>query len=318
MDTRNLPILDCHQHFYDSRRLRYPVFEGRSLGFEELVGDYSAMPRVYLPQDYAEDIEGLNVVQTVWAEFLSVDPMGEVKWAEELAQPGGWPNGMIAQVDFLGDRVEQVLNDYAAMPHVRCVRGHLGWHPTNPLLRFAARPALLLDDAWRRGVAKLRPFGLVCEIEIFSSQLTEFASLVAANADIQFVLPVMGWPIDLSKEGELQWRSALERVSVCPNVALKIFGMECIFGLDWTKEQVRPWILRAIEAFGPSRAMFASHLPIGKLSRSAREIYEAYFEIIDDFSMAEKRQLLHDTAAAIYRLPVSAGVTGPVAPGRSA
>ena len=53
MESQGLPIIDCHQHFIDARRLRYPVFMQRSAGFEALVGDYGALPRVYLPEDYA-------------------------------------------------------------------------------------------------------------------------------------------------------------------------------------------------------------------------------------------------------------------------
>ena len=63
----SLPILDCHLHFIDAGRFRYPVFAQPSAGFEALVGDYSALPRVYLPKDYARDTGGLNVVNTVWA-----------------------------------------------------------------------------------------------------------------------------------------------------------------------------------------------------------------------------------------------------------
>ena len=65
MENQGLPIIDCHQHFIDSRRLRYPVFMQRSAGFEALVGDYSALPRAYLPEDYARDVNGLGVVETV-------------------------------------------------------------------------------------------------------------------------------------------------------------------------------------------------------------------------------------------------------------
>ena len=64
MDDAALPILDCHQHFYDARRLHYPVFAQRSAGFEALVGDYGALPRVYRPEDYAQDTAGLNVVKS--------------------------------------------------------------------------------------------------------------------------------------------------------------------------------------------------------------------------------------------------------------
>ena len=48
--------------------------------------------------------------------------------------------------------------------------------------------------------------------------------------------------------------------------------------------------------------MFASHLPICKLACSAQQLYAAYLETIAGFSVSEKRQMLHDTAAKIYRL----------------
>jgi hypothetical protein len=62
--------------------------------------------------------------------------------------------------------------------------------------------------------------------------------------------------------------------------------MECIFGLDWTVAQVRPWILATIELFGRDRCMLASHMPLCKLAGSCQELYGAYLEIIADFSMA--------------------------------
>src|SRR5262249_49713137 len=137
MSSDRPAILDCHQHFYDAKRFRYPVFETRSSGFEALVGDYSSLPRVYLPEDYARDTEGLNIVQTVWVEFISEDPSKEVRWANELAGATGRPNGTIARVDFLDPELSQVLEEYIATGQVRCVRQHLAWHPTNPALRFA-------------------------------------------------------------------------------------------------------------------------------------------------------------------------------------
>jgi predicted TIM-barrel fold metal-dependent hydrolase len=106
VENQGLPIIDCHQHFIDSRHLRYPVFMQRSAGFEALVGDYSALPKVYLPEDYARDVNGLGVVKTVWAEFISDDPMGEVTWAQELAHTTGRPQGMIGLVDFSSPEIE--------------------------------------------------------------------------------------------------------------------------------------------------------------------------------------------------------------------
>jgi len=315
MDSSDIQILDCHQHFIDARRLHYPVFAQRSAGFEALVGDYSALPRVYLLEDYERDCGALNVAGTVWAEFISDNPVSEVQWAEELVQASDRPTGMIARVEFQSPDLDRTLDSYAMMHHVRCVRQHLGWHPTNASLRFASRPDLLSDAAWRRGLESLRHRNLVCEFEIFASQLPDLAAVAAAYPDLQFVLPVMGWPIDLTNDGQAAWKRSLAKVGECPNVAVKIFALECIFGLSWTVPQVRPWILQTIDIFGPSRCMFASHMPICKLACSIEQLYAAYIEVIRDFSMSEKRQLLHDTATEVYRLPAaperSAKAVGP-------
>jgi predicted TIM-barrel fold metal-dependent hydrolase len=76
----------------------------------------------------------------------------------------------------------------------------------------------------------------------------------------------LGWPIDLTGAVHRDWKRGMKALSGCENVAVKTFGMECIFGLDWTVDQIRPWILDVIELFSPERCMFASHMPIAKLA----------------------------------------------------
>jgi predicted TIM-barrel fold metal-dependent hydrolase len=91
-------------------------------------------------------------------------------------------------------------------------------------------------------------------------------------------------------------------LSGCRNVAVKIFGMECLFGFDWTTERVRPWILETIDFFGPERCMFASHMPIGGVARSFQDFYGAYFDVVSDFSASDKQKLFHDTSTRVYKV----------------
>ena len=206
MANEALPILDCHQHFIDARRLTYPVFAQRSAGFEALVGDYAALPRVYLPQNYARDVAGLNVVATVGAEFIADHAQAELRWLSGLGAAGGHPDALIAPVDFQSPDLAGRLDLWASLGRVRAVRQHLAWHPTNPLLRYASRPDLLAHPDWRRGLARLRGRGLVCELELFSTQPPQLAAVAAAFPEIDFVLPVMGWPVDVSDAGRAAWR----------------------------------------------------------------------------------------------------------------
>ncbi|BAN27932.1 amidohydrolase family protein [Caballeronia insecticola] len=302
MNDETLAILDCHQHFYDAARLRYPVFEQRSAGFEALVGDYAAMPRVYLPDDYARDTQGFDIAATMWAEFISTDAAGEVQWANEMLDGAAHAAGMIAMIDFAAHDVARTLDQYASIERIRCVRQHIAWHPSNAALRFASRPDLMSDAQWLRGIDVLNGRAFVCELEVFAPQLRDLTTLVRAHPSIQFVLPVMGWPLDLSREGRAVWKRDLAALAASPNVALKIFGLECIFGIHWTLDVTRSWMLDAIECFGPARSMFASHMPIAKLACSFEQLYDAYLKTIAGFTLAEKRTMLHDTAARIYRI----------------
>ena len=246
-----MSIVDCHVHFIDADQFRYPIFPERSTGFEALVGDYSALPRRYLPADYLADAAGLHIDGTVCAEFMSSTPFEELRWAQSLADASGQPSGTIACVDFRDPDVEHTIEAYRALGRVRAVRQHLAWHPTSDLLRFAQAPDLLDDVDWRRGLASLRIHDLACEIEIFATQLADLTRVARNFPDLRFILPMMGWPIDLTEQGFRAWRSDMAGLARCENVAVKIFGAECIFGLNWTVPQIRPWVLtddRAIRA----------------------------------------------------------------------
>jgi predicted TIM-barrel fold metal-dependent hydrolase len=136
-------------------------------------------------------------------------------------------------------------------------------------------------------------------MEIVAPQLPDFAAPAGAYPDMQFILPLMGWPIDVTDAGHRAWKRDMKCLAAAA-MSVKIFGMECIYGLDWTIDQVRPWILDAIDLFGPQRCMFASHMPIAGLARSFQDLYGAYFNVVSDFSGSEKQKLFHDTAITVY------------------
>jgi predicted TIM-barrel fold metal-dependent hydrolase len=301
MET-DLPIVDCHVHFIDAGSLVYPHFQKIDPGFVEIVGDYSNLPRTYVVEDYLKDTEGFPIVKTVMAEFVSQDPLKEVRWAQQLADRYGHPHGIIALACPLDPRFESLLIEYKKIPNVRAIREHMLWHPDNPLKRFAKRPDLLLDPQWRAQFAKIEQYGYSWEFEIYSHQIPQAVDLAEAFPNIQMLLHPMGWPLDLSKKGFHIWKSYLKTISRCSNVAIKITALSCIFR-NWTVEQVSPWIREAIEIFTPQRSLFGSHMPIEKLdSHSFKDLYCAYQESIKDLSLEDQKAVFSDTALRWYRL----------------
>ena len=141
--------------------------------------------------------------------------------------------------------------------------------PWFPLRRFAARPDLLTDPAWRAGLSCLRGWDVACGLEVFAHQLPELLDVVRLQPDIRFTFSVLGWPLDLTAEGRERWGRGVAELSRCENVCADISAVECVLGLDWRVDVARPSIRTLIDVFGPDRCMLGSHLPIARLARGA-------------------------------------------------
>jgi predicted TIM-barrel fold metal-dependent hydrolase len=293
-----LRIFDGHVHLFDCEANTHAFLEREDPTFRTLIGDYSALPLRYLTDDYLKASASCRVEGIVWYEFLSADPVGEARWAQRLADASRLGQSMVGLVDFLDPALEERLEAYAALPNVVAVREHLGWDTGNALRRFAKRPDLLTDPAWRQGLGTLRRFGFRCGLEVFAPQLSDLHDVVRLHPEIGFTLAVMGWPLDLSPAGYARWRHDVAVLSRCANVRAEIAAIECIFGMGWRREQIAPWVLSLIEMFGPARCMFGSHMPIAGLSWGFERLYDAYQEIVAGFSQAERDDMFRGTAAA--------------------
>lgn len=93
-------VVDAHAHLYDGRALRYDIFERRDAVFEALVGDYAALPRTYLLDDYLRAARSRTVQGIVWHEFISADAEKEMAWAARLAAASDVPMALVGLVDF--------------------------------------------------------------------------------------------------------------------------------------------------------------------------------------------------------------------------
>lgn len=300
-----LKIIDSHIHFYDYTENKHTFLDEIDPNYEAFVGDYSRMARKYLPIDYLLDSKDYQIEGVIWHEFLSTDPIKEAKWAQNLVKQAAFKQAMVVLVDFLDPKLEEKLEIYSTMPNVTAVREHMVWDNTNPKKRFAKRPDLLCNATWQSRLNLLNRYNFKCGLEVFSPQLSDLIKVIQLYPQIGFTIALMGWPLDLSQEGYNCWKQDLKHLNQCENICIDISAIECIFGMDWTLEQVKPWILSAIEIFGTKRCMFGSHMPIAKLSRGFTELYSAYEKIVGDFSVKEKTELFRQVAAEWFSLEYS-------------
>ena len=93
--TAQLTIVDAHQHFWDPERNYHPWLADKLVAFR--YGDYSAIIRRYLPDDYLRDAHNYRVAGTVYieTEWDPRDPVGEMGYVKELSgsrdiRPSPW------------------------------------------------------------------------------------------------------------------------------------------------------------------------------------------------------------------------------------
>lgn len=295
------PIVDAHQHFWDPITNPHPWLKpDAKIPFR--YGDYSAIKRRYLPDDYFGDTAEHDVRQTVYVEteWDDRDPLGETAYATTIAKRFGVPNAIVAQAWLDRDDAEIVIAGQAACPLVRSVR-HKPGGPAYPDTVGSER-TLMGDERWRRGFETLKHHNLHFDLQTPWWNLPEACDLARSFPDTTIILNHAGLPSDRSAEGLTCWHGAMARLADCPNVRVKISGLGQA-GIPWTIEANR-WIVEEIVAmFGAERAMFASNFPVDSLCASFDTIYASFKQIAARYTLAQQRRLFCDTARETYRLP---------------
>ena len=272
-------VADAHFHVWDPEAHYYPwLCDPEPIAFR--YGDYRALRRRYLLDDYRADSTGWQVVKGVYveAEWDPRDPLGEMNFIAEVRK-GGFPTVAIAQAWLHHDDCAAVLEAQARHAFVRGIR-------------HKPKPGMMDDATWRQGYARLAPLGLHFELQTPWSQLEEAAHLAADFPETTIVLNHTGLPY---VDQPAAWRTAMAGFAARPNTAVKISGLGNV-------EHKREVVLAAIELFGTGRAMFASNFPVDSLRHTFTEIFSEFDHITRGFSAAERRALFHDNAVRIYRM----------------
>lgn len=295
------PFIDAHQHFWDLDRNPYPWLQGEIVpNFR--YGDYSALSRNYLPEDFARDTAGCAPDKTVHveAEWARANPVDETAWLTQLAAQTGRPTAIVGHAQLGREDVEEVLAGHAAYAMVRGIRNK----PVTAPRREDARrglPGSMDDDQWRRGYALLARHGMSFDLQAPWWNLDQAVALARDFPGTQLILNHTGLPADRSEAGLAGWRAAMAQLAGQPNVAVKVSGLG-LPGKPWTQADNVPVIRDAIAIFGTDRCMFASNYPVDSLVARYDTIVVGFRAAIAICSPAQQRWLWHDNALRIYRL----------------
>ena len=290
--------IDAHHHIWrltDLDWLNGPVQP-------RIFGDYQSIKQDYSIIDFRADLDGSGVEKSVYIQvnWPAGQEQEEALWIEKVNQETGWPQALVAYVDFSAEDAAETLSSFRSIPIMRGIRQQLHWHK-NPLYCFQPAPDLMNQSTWRNNFARLQDYGWSFELQVFAAQMTDAARFAGDFRETPMILQHCGMPEDTSLDGMALWADGMQRLAQQPNVYCKFSGLgtfihrnDPVFIADITG--------RCLEWFGAGRCVFGSNYPIEKIWTGYGPIVKAYEDAIAHLDEAAKTAIMADNASRLYRL----------------
>ena len=224
-----LPIVDAHHPIWAERGNNYQI------------------------DDFAEDLaSGHNVISSVFAEChysyftdgpLELRPVGETKRIGEIADSCDTRGmrtrvceGIVGFADLrLGHQIAPVLEAHisAANGRFRGIRqlALRDKHFPNGVIVRPGPMRLYADPSFCLGLAEVAKFGLTFDASVYHTQHADVYELARAVPQSTIVLGHFGGLLGVGPyQGEpstfLEWRDGIQALAACPNIYLKLGGVE--------------------------------------------------------------------------------------------
>ena len=295
-----MKIIDAHHHTWDRT-----VFPYSWMDDPHPVGDISDLKKNYLIEDLLEDAKDLDLIKSVHIQCGGGkdSPVEESKWLQSLADgenSKGFPHGIVAYSDFLDPNAEKEIEMHCEYKNTRGIRYLLNFDPENKINCFAHKEALT-DSIFKSNYALLEKYNLSFDMHLWWTQYVHANNLIKSYPNTLNIINHAGTPRKRDSEYLSNWRNGLKLLAENSNTVIKISGLG-MFDQQWTTESIRPLVMDCIEIFGVDRSFFSTNFPVDKLFSSYKKVWDAYFEITNDFSLDEKEKLFFKNAEKYYRI----------------
>ncbi len=277
------PITDAHVHLWDLQRLHMPWI-GPPLNRNFLIGDYMRAAA------------GLNVTHGVYVEVGvgASQRYDETEIVVEICQRSDNP---LAGLIMGGNVGYGDFHRYLAGSQPgKWIKG----------VRQGIPEELKPTSAFVRGVRQVGALGLVFEL---NGDISRSARLVELCPETRFVVDHYGgMTFEMLRDAGAvdDWKRDIDRISRNERVACKLSGIISTAPADqWKAEDFAGATRHLIDAFGPSRLMFASDWPICTLGGSMSQWVAGLRRLLAHLPEADQSAIFHDTAIEWYGLEPS-------------
>ena len=274
-------MIDSHQHFWQVRRFEYPW----------MTKDLGVLYRDYLPADLAPVLKQNGVNKTVLVQ--ASNSVAESRWLLDLADANSFIAGVVGWVDLTSADIDRQLDELTAHPKFKGVRHLVESEPRDDWL---IQPTVLAN------LKRLSSYGLSYDLLVHTRHLKCVPWIAEHCPYLALVIDHLAKP-PIARNEITEWSQALAPLATFPNIYCKLSGLVTESNwATWQTDDLRPFVDRALELFGPERMMFGSDYPVCLLAASYDRVLDAFQEILKDLGEAEREKIFSKNAAQFYRL----------------
>jgi L-fuconolactonase len=273
--------IDAHQHFWSMQRDDYTWMSP----------DLGVLYQDYLPPDLEPIIKKHNIDKTVLVQ--AADTEAEADFMLGLAEEYDFIAGVVAYLDLDSPGFPQRLAHYRQHPKFKGIR---------PLLEFYPDDDWMLRPQVKESFKLLAREGICFDFVSHPQHLPCVIQVLDETPGLRAVIDHISKP--LIADGTMEpWSELMGKVAAHQNVYCKLSGM--ITEADhqsWKPSDLKPYIQRVVELFGPGRLMFGSDWPVCKLAGGYDRAVEALMQNLEGLASDEIVQIFGETAQRFYRL----------------
>jgi L-fuconolactonase len=277
--------IDAHHHLWDIAIRDHPWMDGPWA---------DPLRTAFTPAQLAPLAAGHGITATV-----AVQALGEIDETRELlATAAKFPliAGVVGWVDLAAPDVGDAIAELRGMPGGSLLVGIRHQVQDEP------NPQWLLRADVRHGLQAVGVAGLAYDLLVKPPQLAVAAEVAGLFPEIRFVVNHLAKP-DISRQMWEPWASDLTALAAAPNITAKLSGL--VTEADWqawSADQIRPYVLHALDCFGPDRLMFGSDWPVCLLAAPYDQVIATAEALLGDLSDDEREAIFGGTARRVYRL----------------
>ncbi|MBN2658001.1 MAG: amidohydrolase family protein [Spirochaetales bacterium] len=272
-------IIDAHHHLWNYNKNEY--------GW---IGDSMAVLKQNFTMDdfrretaFAADVKSIAVQARQTLE--------ETEWLLSLSGTDRTVAGVVGWVPLRSPVVRE---------HLERLKEHGKLAGVRHVIQDEPDPGFILRNDFNEGISVLRDLGLSYDILVTEIQLPQTVAFVKGHPDQPFIIDHIAKP-DIRSGSFENWSRYMTELAAFENVNCKLSGMvtEADWN-NWTITNLKPYLDKMLESFGPDRLMFGSDWPVCLVAGGYKKWFRALDSYLSGLSEAEREGIYSSNAARFY------------------